>query len=43
VKKEASGRRAGVDGVGQTLELNSLFLEFANEIDQLLDAPAQPV
>ena len=33
-KKKRPGGGAGVDGVSEALELNSLLLEVANEIDK---------
>jgi hypothetical protein len=43
VKEEPSRRRAGVDGVGETLELDALLVQLADQIDQLLDATAQAI
>ena len=43
MEKESAGGRAGVDGVGQTLELNPLLLKLSDQIDKLLDAPPQPI
>ena len=43
MEEELAGRRSGVAGVGQTLELYSLLLKLADQIDQMLDAAAQPV
>jgi hypothetical protein len=33
VKEEASRRRACIDRVGEALELNALFLKFADKMD----------
>ena len=43
MKEETARGRAGVDGVRQALELDSLLLEFTHEIDQVLDAPTKPM
>src|SRR5574337_799276 len=43
VEEEAAGRRAGVDGVGEAPELDTVLVQIADQIDQLLDRPAQPV
>ena len=43
MKEEPSRRRAGVDGVGETLELDALLVQLADQIDQLLDAAAQAI
>lgn len=43
VKEEAAGGRASVDGIGQTLELHFLLLKLPDEIDQVLDAAAEPI
>jgi hypothetical protein len=34
---------AGVDGVGEAPELDTVLVRIADQIDQLLDRPAQPV
>src|SRR5690554_246642 len=43
VEEEPARRRAGVDGVGETLELVALLVQLADQIDQLIDRPAQPL
>lgn len=43
VKKEAAGWRASIDGIGQTLELDTLLMQFTNQIDQILDAASQAI
>lgn len=43
MEEESTGRGSGVDRVCQASELNSLFLELADEIDKLLNASSQPI
>ena len=43
MKEEAARWRTSVDCIGEALELDSLLVEFANQVNQVLDAPAQPV
>lgn len=43
MEEEATGGGAGVDGVSQAFELNSLFVEFSDEVYKVLNAAAEPV
>jgi len=43
VEEEPPGWCAGVDGVGEAPELDTVLVQIADQIDQLLDRPAQPV
>ena len=43
VEEEPPGWCAGVDGVGEAPELDTVLVQLADQIDQLLDRPAQPV
>ena len=43
MEEESAGSRSSVDGVGEALELHSLLLQLVDQIDQVLDAPAQTV
>ncbi|CAM2171365.1 hypothetical protein PSAC2689_10520 [Paraburkholderia sacchari] len=43
MKEEPARRRSGIDGVGEASELNALLLQIADQINQLLDAVAQPI
>ena len=43
MEEESAGGCAGVDRIRQASELDSIRLQLADEIDELLDAPAQPV
>src|SRR5574337_1663656 len=43
MEEEAAGRRAGVDGVGQAVELDAMLVQLSDQIDQLLDAAAQAI
>lgn len=43
MEEEPTGRGSGVNGIGQPLELYSLFLKFTDEVDQVLDAAAKPI
>lgn len=43
MEEEATGCGAGVDGVSQAFELNSLFVEFTDEVYKVLNAAAEPV
>ena len=39
----APGRRSGVDGVGEAPQLDALLVQLADQIDRMLDRPAQSV
>ena len=43
MEEEPARGGAGVDGVSQALELNALLVQFADQIDQLLDAAPQAI
>ena len=43
MEEEPPGWCAGVDGVGEAPELDTVLVQIADQIDQLLDRPAQPV
>jgi hypothetical protein len=43
MKEEAARWGARVDRVGEALELDSQLVKFSNQVNQIFDAPAQPV
>ena len=43
MEEEASGWRRGVDGIRKALELHTLFVKLAYQVDQMFYATAQPV
>ena len=43
VKEESSRRCAGIDGVGEALELDALAMQVADQIDEILHAAGQTV
>ena len=43
MEEEASRSGAGVDRIGQALELNTYLVKFSDQIYQVLNTPAKPV
>jgi hypothetical protein len=43
VEEEASRRCAGVDGIGEALELHALLVKFTDQVYKVLNAAAQPI
>ena len=41
MKEEPAGWCPGVNGIGEALELDALLVQFADQIDQVLDAAAK--
>lgn len=43
VEEEASRRCAGIDGIGEALELHTLLLKLHDQVHKVLDAATEPV
>jgi hypothetical protein len=43
MEEESSRCGAGVDGVGEALELHAVLVKFTNQVNEVLDAAAQPI